>query len=147
MPHGEGMYMMEYASQYPGSSRAGDVLRAARKHRVFRALGTAALLCYVLVGRVPEAGAATFTRLTLLNGWTNAPGGLRSPAVSLVSGIVQFDGAMATASSNPVAFTLPVGFRPPAAVYVPVTLCDSTKGRLVIDPTRCWRGLSVAPPW
>jgi hypothetical protein len=127
--------MMEYASQHPGSSPAGDFLRAARKHRVLRALGAAALLGYLLVGRAPEAGAATFTRLTLQNGWTNAPGGLRSPAVSLVAGIVQFDGAMATASSNPLAFTLPVELRPTASVYVPVTLCDSTKGRLVIQPT------------
>lgn len=100
--------MMEYASQHPGSSPAGDVMLAACKHRVFRALGAAAVLCYLLAGR---ASAATFTPLTLQNGWTNAPGGLRHPAVSLVSGIVQFDGAMATTSTNP------------------------TKGRLFIDST------------
>jgi len=99
---------------------------------VFRALGAAALLCYLLVGRAPGADAATFTRLTLQNGWTNAPFGLRSPAVSLVSGIVQFDGAMATTMLNPVAFTLPVELWPATDVYVPVTLCNSTKGRLFI---------------
>src|SRR5438309_6287198 len=107
MPHREGIHMMKYASQYPGSSPAGDIARGARKPRVLRALGAAAVICYLLGGRAPEAGAATFTRLTLQNGWTNAPFGLRSPAVSLVSGVVQFDGAMATAGSNPLAFTLP----------------------------------------
>ncbi len=126
--------MRGYARQQSGSSPV-DVMRAGRAHRVSRALGAAILLCCPPVGRTPDAGAVTFTRLTLQNGWTNAPGGLRSPAVSLVSGIVQFDGAMATTSSTPLAFTLPVGFRPPTMVYVPVTLCNSTKGRLIIQPT------------
>jgi hypothetical protein len=49
-------------------------------------------------------------------------------------GIVQFRGAIASGTS-PVAFTLPVAFRPATTVYVPVDLCNANKGRLVIQST------------
>jgi hypothetical protein len=39
---------------------------------------------------------------------------------------------MSTAGTNPVAFTLPSGFRPTTTVYVAVDLCNATNGRLQI---------------
>ena len=81
------------------------------------------------------AQAATFTPLTLQNGWTNAPFSTSNAAVRTISGIVHFKGAIATAGTNPVPFTLPAAFRPATAVYVPVDLCNATNGRLDIQPT------------
>jgi hypothetical protein len=45
-----------------------------------------------------------------------------------------FKGAVGS-GSPPVLFTLPVAFRPVTDVYVPVDLCNTTKGRLHITPT------------
>jgi hypothetical protein len=72
--------------------------------------------------------------LALQNGWTNAPYSTRNAGVALVSGFVQFKGAIANGTSA-VAFTLPSAFRPLTDVYVPVDLCNSHKGRLIIQPT------------
>jgi hypothetical protein len=112
---------MRYANHYTRSFFAGRP-------------GAALLLFGLLVAAAPEAAAATFTDLALENGWTQAPAA-RKPSVSLVSGIVQFDGAMVTNAANAVAFTLPIGFWPPTNVYVPVDLCNATKGRLFIQPS------------
>jgi hypothetical protein len=71
----------------------------------------------------------------LKNGWTNAPFGTSNAAVSLVSGIVHFKGAIATGGTNPVPFTLPKALRPATAVYVPVDLCNANNGRLFIQPS------------
>lgn len=79
------------------------------------------------------AQAATLTPLTLKNGWTGTSFGTASPAVANISGIIHLRGAMAQ-GTNPVAFTLPKAFRPAAAVYVPVHLCDAHGGRLFIQP-------------
>jgi hypothetical protein len=79
------------------------------------------------------AANAVFTPLTLVNGWTGAPFNTLSPATALVSGIVHFRGAIKTAGTNPVPFTLPLGRRPTSTVYLPVNLCSATKGRLVIN--------------
>jgi hypothetical protein len=79
------------------------------------------------------AQAATFTPLTLQNGWTNAPFGTSNAAVGTISGIVHFKGAIATTGTNAVAFTLPSAFRPATAVYVKVDLCNATNGRLFIQ--------------
>ena len=79
------------------------------------------------------AQAATFTPLTLHNGWTNAPFSTSKAAVATISGIVHFKGAIATTGTNPVAFTLPVGFRPASNVFIPVDLCNATNGRLDIQ--------------
>ena len=76
---------------------------------------------------------AGFTSLTLLNGWENTSFGTAHPQVRLVSGIVQFKGAMATGTTS-LAFTLPKAFRPGTVAYVPVDLCNSAEGRLVVDP-------------
>ena len=79
------------------------------------------------------AQAATPTPLTLKNGWTNAPFATSNAAVTNVSGIVYFKGAIATSGTNSVPFTLPANFRPATAVYVKVDLCDATNGRLFIQ--------------
>jgi len=79
--------------------------------------------------------ATSFTSLTVMNGWTNAPFGTSNAAVRKISGIVHFKGAIATSGTNTVPFTLPVGFRPATDVYVTVDLCNANKGRLHITPT------------
>ncbi|HEX7839380.1 MAG TPA: trypsin-like serine protease [Kofleriaceae bacterium] len=76
-----------------------------------------------------------FAPLTLLNGWTDTPFGTHSAGFSVVHGIVHFRGAISTGGTNPVAFTMPVGFRPATNVYVPVDLCGAKKGRLLIQPS------------
>jgi hypothetical protein len=72
--------------------------------------------------------------LGLKNGWTNAPFSTRNAGLSLASGIVHLKGAIAS-GTGPLAFTLPGGFRPAANMYVPVHLCNATKGRLFIQPS------------
>jgi hypothetical protein len=74
------------------------------------------------------------TPLTLINGWTNAPFSTSLATVEEVAGIVQFRGAIATSGSNPFPFTLPAGLAPATDVYIPVDLCNATKGRLHITP-------------
>ena len=78
--------------------------------------------------------ASSFTPLTLVNGWTNAPYGTSNAALANINGIVHFEGAIASGTS-PVAFTLPAGFRPATNVYVPVDLCNAANGRLDIAPS------------
>ena len=90
--------------------------------------------CFTSLDGVSFAkSASSFTALTLKNGWTGAPFGTSNAAVRTISGIVQLKGAIATAGTNPVAFTLPAGFRPATSVYVAVDLCDATNGRLFIQ--------------
>jgi hypothetical protein len=79
--------------------------------------------------------ATGFTALTLQNGWTNAPFGTRNAAVKNDNGVIRFEGAIATSGTNPVPFTLPAGFIPPTALYVPIGLCDAASGRLFIQTT------------
>ena len=54
--------------------------------------------------------------------------------MAVVAGKVYLRGAINTTGANPVPFTLPTGFWPNTDVYVPVTLCDASKGRLYIQP-------------
>ena len=77
---------------------------------------------------------SSWTKLTLENGWTNAPFGTSQAAVSIISGVVAFKGAIATTGTNPVPFTLPAAFRPATAAFVAVDLCNATNGRLQIEP-------------
>jgi hypothetical protein len=72
--------------------------------------------------------------LTLKNGWTNSAFSTSIAAVKKISGVVQFKGAIAN-GSNAVAFTLPNAYRPLTDVYVPVDLCNATKGRIHIVPS------------
>jgi hypothetical protein len=104
----------------------------------------AAIAVAALIGAVAgtavtaEAGPSvshSFTTLTLQNGWTGSPFGTRSPAVSLINGVVVFKGAMASVKTNPVAFTLPKAFRPSKAVFVTVDLSNTNLGRLQIEPS------------
>jgi hypothetical protein len=82
-----------------------------------------------------EQVATPVTPLKLENGWTGGPFGTAQPAATLVSGVVHFQGAMATSGTNPVAFTLPPALRPASNVYVPVDLCNAANGRLLIQPS------------
>jgi hypothetical protein len=72
--------------------------------------------------------------LTPLNGWLGGPFSTGQPSASLLSGVVELRGAIATGGSNPDAFTLPTALRPARDVYVYADLCDSTNGRLFIQP-------------
>jgi hypothetical protein len=76
-----------------------------------------------------------FTKLTLLNGWTNAPFGTSKAQVHGGSGVIHFKGAVATSGSNPVPFKLPNAFRPHKNVFVKVDLCNGANGRLDIMPS------------
>ena len=75
-----------------------------------------------------------YTALTLLNGWTTGPFSTNKAAARIIGANVHFIGAIATTGTNPVAFTLPTGMRPPTDVYVPVDLCNANNGRLHITP-------------
>jgi hypothetical protein len=77
---------------------------------------------------------SSFTPLTLQNGWINYGFGMASPAVRSISGIVHLRGLIKTGGTNPLAFTLPAGFRPNHVVYVSVILCGGNNGRLDIYP-------------
>jgi hypothetical protein len=90
--------------------------------------------CAVSLDGVTFPGVA-FTKLTLKNGW-HAASGSSAPGVALLSSpdgkVVALQGAITTAATNDVAFTLPKGFRPSWNVYVPIDMCNATNGRLVI---------------
>jgi hypothetical protein len=73
-----------------------------------------------------------FTAMTLLNGWTNAPYSTRNAAAKVANGIVRLEGAVANGTTSGL-FTLPVGMRPPATVYINADLIGSKKGRIIID--------------
>jgi hypothetical protein len=85
-----------------------------------------------LAARPSSNPVPVFTRLALINGWTD--GGFRTakPAVAVISGIVHFKGAMSSSGSDSEAFILPAKFRPRNAVFVQVGMCDGTTGRLII---------------
>jgi hypothetical protein len=76
------------------------------------------------------------TQLTLVNGWTDAPYGTNHAGVRQgnVDGVVVFTGAISGGTSG-LAFTLPANDRPSWNVYIPVDMCNATKGRLWIAPT------------
>jgi hypothetical protein len=78
--------------------------------------------------------AAAFSKLTLVNGWTGLTG-TGTPGASLALGVVTLNGAIRTAGTNPVPFTLPAADSPPTAVYVPVDFAGGSTGRLYIQPT------------
>lgn len=73
-----------------------------------------------------------FTQLPLQNGWTHAPYSTSAAAWRDLGGVVHLRGAIANGSSG-VAFTLPGGLAPASNLYVPVDLCNATKGRLLIQ--------------
>jgi hypothetical protein len=92
--------------------------------------------CFTSLEGVSYAlNATSYTPLALQNGWTNAPFSTRNAAVEDIGGILHLQGAIATAGTNPIAFTLPAQYRPTTNVYVPVDLCNATNGRLYIQPS------------
>lgn len=72
--------------------------------------------------------------LTLVNGWTPAPFGTRAPKAVLIGGVVYFKGALTNGTVSTM-FTMPVGMRPAANVYVPISLCNAAEGRIRIRPS------------
>jgi len=91
--------------------------------------------CFTSLDGASFAPAATgFSNLTLINGWFDAPFSTSNAAVKLVDGIVHFKGAIAGGSTTE-PFVLPSGLTPATDVYVPVDLCNATKGRLHITPS------------
>jgi hypothetical protein len=86
------------------------------------------------INSVTSRTSAAFRPLTLLNGWTAGPFSTNNAEIALVGNVVNFRGAIATSGFNQVAFQLPGGFRPAQRVYVPINLCNATKGRLNIAP-------------
>ena len=98
-------------------------------------LGAALLVAALTAGSTPAHAQFTDrTYLTLVNGWTNAPFSTTRSSVEVVTGIVQFKGAIATSGTNTVPFTLPAAFRPLTDVYVKVDTCNATNARLHITP-------------
>lgn len=73
-----------------------------------------------------------FKTLPLINGWLNAPFTTSNVLAGNAYGLVYFRGAMASGSTAQ-PFALPAAFRPVTNVYVPVDLCNATKGRLFIQ--------------
>jgi hypothetical protein len=76
--------------------------------------------------------ATSFVPLTLINGWTNAPFSTSNAEATNAYGIVYFKGAIGTSGTNTQPFVLGTRFRPVTDVYIPVDLCNATKGRLHI---------------
>jgi hypothetical protein len=78
---------------------------------------------------------AGYKALTLINGWTDGPFSTSHAEAGNAHGIVYFQGAIATSGTNTEPFVLPPAFSPVTNVYVPIDLCDATKGRLIIAPS------------
>src|SRR5262249_26781098 len=74
------------------------------------------------------------TPLSLYNGWRGGATVTSSAAAVNIAGIVHLQGGIAGGTS-PLAFTLPLGYRPATNAYVPVDLCNAHKGRLFIQPS------------
>jgi hypothetical protein len=93
----------------------------------------AAAKCFTSLDGISFAvNSASFTNVSLKNGWVRSIYTTRNPAVRNVNGIVRMMGAV-QGGSNPLLFTLDPVFRPiGGAIWVPVDLCNATKGRLYI---------------
>jgi len=77
---------------------------------------------------------ATPTQLSLVNSWVDAGFTTSHAMVEDANGIVELRGSIEGGTTG-AAFTLPAGYRPATDVYVPVDLCNATKGRLLIQST------------
>jgi hypothetical protein len=97
------------------------------------------LLASLAIGS-SSARASGATPLTLINGWKPHPCGTICPAnpaaVRTFNGIVHLKGGIyhPAQSTVPEPFVLPAAFRPATAVYVPVVLSQTARGRLYIQP-------------
>lgn len=112
-----------------------DQNRLQKQSMVRKAAG--ALKWALLLSALSTVALAQFqtpVTLSLVNGWTSQPFSTGRALVEQQNGIVQFRGAIASGTTM-VPFTLPAGFRPATNVYVPIDLCNATKGRLHIQPS------------
>jgi hypothetical protein len=113
---------------------ASQIIALASRTMVRMLVGASVLLSFAVLGT--SVAEAYSTPLTLQNGWTAQPFGTQQPGIEMLGdGTVTFTGAIATEGTNPVAFTLPADYRPSHAVYIPVDMCNATKGRLYIQPS------------
>ena len=79
----------------------------------------------------PKPNSGPYVNLD--NGWINAVEPLTTGAgVANVGGVVQLRGGMRATGLNAAPFGLASPYRPDANVYVPISLCDSIKGRLLV---------------
>ena len=78
--------------------------------------------------------ATSYAPLLLLNGWVSGVFGTEPAGVRNFSGVVHLEGGLATNGTNAKPFVLPPSDRPTSNVYVPVDMCNATKGQLVITP-------------
>lgn len=93
----------------------------------------AAAQCFISLEGAKFALSATgFTPIALVNGWTGSPFGTSPPAAALIDGVVHLKGAIGNGTEG-FAFTLPPAMRPEADVYIPIGLCNTAKGRLLIQ--------------
>lgn len=60
-----------------------------------------------------------WTAVTFQNGWSNFGAGLQVAQYRKIGDVVEVRGVIGGGTSATVAFTLPVGFRPPATIAVP----------------------------
>jgi hypothetical protein len=82
----------------------------------------------------PAAGA--WTNVTFQNGWTNYGFTNQTVQIRMFGDLVQIRGAMGGGTLNTPAFTLPVGYRPPASTTaILVTGSVNAEGVADIDPT------------
>src|SRR5579859_5739258 len=91
--------------------------------------------CFTSLDGVSYAKSTkSFSPLTLVNGWTNAPFGTSNAEVRNIGGIVHLKGAIATTGTNSAPFVLPSADRPASTVYVKVDMCNAANGRVRISP-------------
>jgi hypothetical protein len=90
------------------------------------------------LGVVPKAASLTPLRWIALhpivnNGWHAAKGAARPLIARDAQGIVHLRGAVLGDLQDPPAFVVPVGFRPPAPVYVPLAEANGKIGQLTVE--------------
>lgn len=80
-----------------------------------------------VLATVAAAVAPTaWTAVTFQNSWVNFGGGYQAMQYRKVGDMVQLRGTIAAGTVTAVGFTLPVGFRPPANVQMPVRAGPTT---------------------
>jgi hypothetical protein len=92
--------------------------------------------CFTSFDGVSFVRSSAVTPLTLINGWTESDFSTANAAITVVKGVVHFQGAVeANLGSGPTSaepFVLPPSFRPSRPVDVAVDMCEAANGRLEI---------------
>jgi hypothetical protein len=89
--------------------------------------------CFTSLDGASFVQSSAVTPLTLINGWSTTVFGTANPAAAIVKGVVHLQGAISASSpSSSEPFVLPTNMRPSVPVFVPVDMCESTNGRLII---------------